>query len=189
MAITLSKRDHILAVALRLFCAEGFHATGVDRVVAEAGVAKMTLYKHFASKDDLIVGCLEHLARTQSEALEAAIAAAPPDPKRRLLAAVVHYASVASSAQFEGCAFQHAAAEYADPTSPVRLAATAPKRALFTRLFELAATAGLKQPEAAAAALLVVIEGVLAVAPFGAVADLAGTTEALAERALASDAC
>lgn len=185
MSPTESKRNHLIDVALRLFCTEGFHATGVDRVVVEAGVAKMTLYKHFASKDELIVACLERLARAQSEALEASIAAAPPDPKKRLLAAVVHFAKVASSAQFEGCAFQHAAAEYADPRSPVRQAATAPKRALLARLHELAVSAGLRDPDAAAAALLVVIEGVLAVGPFRALADLAGTTEALAERALA----
>ena len=52
------KRDQLIEAALELFQREGFHATGVDRILAEAGVAKMTLYHHFRSKDELILAAL-----------------------------------------------------------------------------------------------------------------------------------
>ena len=55
----VSRRDELVETALDLFYRNGFHATGIDRILAEAGVAKMTLYKHFRSKDDLIVAALE----------------------------------------------------------------------------------------------------------------------------------
>ncbi|MEE8533082.1 MAG: helix-turn-helix domain-containing protein, partial [Alphaproteobacteria bacterium] len=53
-----SRRDHLVDTALALFCRDGFHATGIDRILAESGVAKMTLYKHFKSKDELILAAL-----------------------------------------------------------------------------------------------------------------------------------
>ena len=52
------KRDHLVETALDLFCRDGFHATGIDKILAESGVAKMTLYKHFKSKDELILAAL-----------------------------------------------------------------------------------------------------------------------------------
>ena len=53
------KRDHLVDTAAALFQRDGFHATGIDTILAEAGVAKMTLYNHFKSKDELIVAALE----------------------------------------------------------------------------------------------------------------------------------
>ena len=50
-----ARRDQLLDTALALFCRDGFHGTGVDRILAESGVAKATLYKHFRSKDELIL--------------------------------------------------------------------------------------------------------------------------------------
>ncbi len=47
-----SKRDLLVETALDLFCSDGFHATGIDKILAESGVAKMTMYKHFKSKDE-----------------------------------------------------------------------------------------------------------------------------------------
>ena len=54
-----SKREQLLDTALRLFYREGYHATGIERILAESGVAKMTLYKHFASKDELMLAALQ----------------------------------------------------------------------------------------------------------------------------------
>ncbi len=53
-----SKREHLIDIARRLFYRDGFHNTGIDAILAEAGVAKMTLYKHFKSKEELILACL-----------------------------------------------------------------------------------------------------------------------------------
>ena len=72
-----SRRDHLVDRAADLFYREGFHATGIDRVLAEAGVAKMTLYKHFGSKEALILAtlrrrgqaalCIDRLAELAAE--------------------------------------------------------------------------------------------------------------------------
>jgi AcrR family transcriptional regulator len=56
--MAVRKRDHLVSVAQRLFCARGFHAVSVDDILAEAGVARMTLYKNFDSKEELIVATL-----------------------------------------------------------------------------------------------------------------------------------
>ena len=53
------RRDHLVDTALKLFCERGFHATGIDTILAESGVAKMTLYNHFRSKDELIIAALQ----------------------------------------------------------------------------------------------------------------------------------
>jgi len=70
-----TKREHLLRVAERLFYEEGFHATGIDRIVTEAGVTRMTLYNHFASKTELIRGVLaarhDRYRRALCEAIEA----------------------------------------------------------------------------------------------------------------------
>ncbi|MCO1692374.1 helix-turn-helix transcriptional regulator, partial [Pseudomonas aeruginosa] len=57
--MTSRKREQLLSTAVDLFYREGYHATGIDRILAESGVAKMTLYKHFRSKDELIMAALE----------------------------------------------------------------------------------------------------------------------------------
>ena len=57
--MAVRKRDHLLAVAQRMFCDTGFHAVSVDAIIEEAGVARMTLYKNFGSKEDLIVATLK----------------------------------------------------------------------------------------------------------------------------------
>ena len=70
--MTSRKREQLLSTAVDLFYREGYHATGIDRILAESGVAKMTLYKHFRSKDELIMAALEvRRQRTAERMLEA----------------------------------------------------------------------------------------------------------------------
>jgi len=67
--MALNKRDQLIEKAQELFYREGYHATGIDRILAESGVAKMTLYKHFKSKEELILAVLETRHRTMIERL------------------------------------------------------------------------------------------------------------------------
>ena len=91
-----NKRDQLLNTAENLFYREGYHATGIDRILAESGVAKMTLYKHFKSKDELILAVLDaRHERRQAAAARGATGrfrwAARDDPwQRRLLRLPVH---------------------------------------------------------------------------------------------------
>jgi AcrR family transcriptional regulator len=93
-------------------------AVGIDRLIAEAGVAKMTLYTHFPSKDDLIVAVLQYREAQVLAFFRAAMvrhATQTPDPLRAFFAALKEWFA---SPGFRGCAFQNAAVELADPAHP-----------------------------------------------------------------------
>ncbi|MGH7058716.1 MAG: TetR/AcrR family transcriptional regulator, partial [Acetobacteraceae bacterium] len=80
------RRDHLVQTALALFSRHGYHATGIDRILAESGVAKMTLYKHFRSKDDLILAALRHRDEQFCRWFQSEIEARAAHPRERLLA-------------------------------------------------------------------------------------------------------
>ncbi|HBA44175.1 MAG TPA: TetR family transcriptional regulator, partial [Alphaproteobacteria bacterium] len=80
------KRAHLIDVAAELFNRYGYHAAGIDRVIAEAGIAKTTLYRHFKSKEDLIVAALRRMDERFRTEMQQFVAQATPDPKQRILA-------------------------------------------------------------------------------------------------------
>ena len=111
-------RQRLLATAIRLFYGEGIHSVGVDRIIAEAKVTRATFYRHFPSKEDLIVAYLREVHQHDRAAVDAAVATggSPVDP---LLAVAGAIARNIQSPGFRGCAFLNAAAEYHDPGHPV----------------------------------------------------------------------
>ncbi|MBS2535361.1 TetR/AcrR family transcriptional regulator [Catenulispora sp. NF23] len=111
-----SARSRILDTATRLFYAEGIHTVGVDRVIAEATVAKATFYHHFKSKEDLVLAYLT----TEYERQKALLGGAPGVGVERIEAILAKLAEVSVGPGFRGCPFLNAAAEYADPDHPVR---------------------------------------------------------------------
>ncbi len=117
------KREKLLEVARRLFETEGFHTTGIDRVLAEAGVAKMTLYNNFGSKDGLIVAVLEQSSHDMIARLEQTINDASSDPYEQILGVFDAFAMWFSDPEFCGCMFQAAVAEFQDPNSKPAIAA------------------------------------------------------------------
>ena len=112
-------RLRLLATATRIFYAEGIHAVGVDRLVAEAKVTRATFYRHFPGKEDLVLAYLREVHRMDRAAIEAAVAANPA-PVDALLAVAGSIVRGIQSPQFRGCAFLNAAAEYPDSDRPVR---------------------------------------------------------------------
>ncbi len=113
--ITSEARRRILETADRLFYEEGLRAVGIDRIIAEAGVAKMTLYTHFSSKDDLILAVLMHREECVSEFFRSAMERHVLKAKSPLRAFFVALKEWFESPEFRGCAFQNAAIELADP--------------------------------------------------------------------------
>lgn len=114
MVTSPSASERLLEVASRLFYAEGIHAVGVDRVIAEAAVAKATLYAHFASKDELVAA---YLAR-QSTWWAAAVAERAATGSRSTPPALAPFdvlAERAASRGYRGCPFINAAAEFPGP--------------------------------------------------------------------------
>ncbi|WP_214316796.1 TetR/AcrR family transcriptional regulator [Nonomuraea sediminis] len=109
-------RRRLLETASRLFYAEGIHTVGIDRIIAEAGVAKATFYHHFKAKDDLVGAYLSQQYEMQRKALEAA----PGDGVERIKLIFERLEELSRGPGFRGCPFLNAAAEFADPAHPVR---------------------------------------------------------------------
>ncbi|MFK8253607.1 TetR/AcrR family transcriptional regulator [Ancylobacter terrae] len=161
------RRAHILGVAYRLFRREGFRATGIDRIIAEAGVAKMTMYRHFPAKDELIVAVLAGRADRFERRLDGALAGAH-GVGGRIDAVLDLYARWFDSPDFHGCLFAHALAEFPDPAHPVHAAAAAQKTALRARLAGiLAAEHPPARAERLATTVVLLIEGATLLAETG----------------------
>jgi AcrR family transcriptional regulator len=133
------KRDHLLAVAQRMFCETGFHAVSVDAIVEEAGVARMTLYKNFGSKEDLIVATLKREDRMFRQWLVSAVEAQSTHSEDRLLGLFDALHNRFASEGYYGCAFIRASIEYPAPGHPVHRAAREHKEMIRSYLRGLAA--------------------------------------------------
>jgi len=112
---TSEARQRILETADRLFYAEGVRTVGIDRIIAEAGVAKMSLYKHFPSKDDLILAVLQYREGKVLEFFGSAMERHGKRTKDKLRAFFAALKDWFETPGFRGCAFQNAAVELADP--------------------------------------------------------------------------
>ena len=120
MAAT-SGRERILETAYELFSRHGTKAVGVDRIIAESGAAKMTLYRNFASKDELILAFLERREERWTRAwLQAGAEARAATPAGRLLAIFDVFGEWFARDDFEGCSFINVMLELDDSGSPVR---------------------------------------------------------------------
>ncbi len=158
------KREQLVDTALRLFYRDGFHATGIDKILAEAGVARMTLYKHFKSKDDLVLAALRRRDEQFRTWFERAVEQRGATPRARLVAIFDAlddwFAGRAfPGGEFHGCAFVNAAAEFSDPDQPAHRAAAEHKRLLRDYTSRLAAAAGADDPAALAGELMLLAEG------------------------------
>jgi AcrR family transcriptional regulator len=112
-------RERLLATAGRLFYREGIRAVGVERILAEAPSTRATFYRHFPSKEDLVLAYLHGVdAHTRSAVAAAVEGAGSPADALRAVGAVV--TDDLADPAFRGCAFLKAAAEYPDPADPVR---------------------------------------------------------------------
>jgi AcrR family transcriptional regulator len=158
------RREHLLDTALRLFQHEGFHAVGIDRILAEAGVAKMTLYKHFGSKQALIVAALERKNAQFFARLRASLDGVPGGPRERLMAVFDIFGAWFAEPDFHGCLFVKAAGEYPGLGDPIHAAAADYKRRVLGELVELAREAGAPSPRLLAQRLMLLLEGATALA-------------------------
>jgi AcrR family transcriptional regulator len=154
-------RQHILDVAAQRFYAEGFRAVGVDTLVEASGVAKMTLYRHFPSKDHLILAYLQRANEQYWHWFERAIEGVG-DARAQLTALFESTAQLVTSPQCLGCTFQVAAAEFPDPQHPAHALSLEHKNAVRQRLCELARAAGAAQPELLGDHLALLLDGVWA---------------------------
>jgi AcrR family transcriptional regulator len=178
-------REHILAVAHELFYWHGIRATGVDTIAAEAEVAPTTLYRLFASKDDLIAAYIERADGLYREWMTAATAPGVGPPRERILALFAALEEQVQPERCRGCPFLMALAEFPDPKLPAHARAVATKSWVHGRLAELtealAAASPFSDPGALADQLAVVMEGVYASAQALGAAGPARRGRAIAE--------
>ncbi len=157
--MTSRRRDHLIDTAIGLFNRHGYHATGIDKVLAESGCAKMTLYNHFKSKDELILAALHRRDEVFRNEFMRSVERRAKHPRARLLAVFDVLEDWFTSPDFHGCMFINAMAEYADPEDPIHVAAAESKRLLIGYLETLARAAGAKDPKGLANALALLKEG------------------------------
>jgi AcrR family transcriptional regulator len=152
-------RERILQTAHDLIYREGARAVGIDRIVAESGVAKMSLYRWFPSKDDLIVAVLEAEARYVWEIWNQNIERHRGSPLKQLRAQFESLAQVIAHPSTRGCAFLNVAVELADESHPAREVVRRHKAEVIEKVAELATAAGAKHPHALAEQLMLVADG------------------------------
>ena len=156
-----SMRERLIEAASELFYANGLRAVSVDKVIDRAGTTKVTFYRHFQSKDDLIVAYLESRAELERNGVDAAIAHGDGDVDASLRLMSEHTGTAACAPGFRGCPFINAAAEYPDPDSTVRKVVDT-HRDWWTSAFErLVAPLGLAGPAAVADDLMLLRDGVM----------------------------
>nr|WP_321888849.1 TetR/AcrR family transcriptional regulator [Paraburkholderia bannensis] len=155
-------QEQLLRAADELFYQEGVRAVGVDAVVERAGVNKMSLYRQFSSKDDLVVAYLKRCDVRFFERFEASAAKHPDDAARQLLQCFVDLAKRASAPDYRGCPFVNVAAEFPDVEHPARRSVIDNKTRLMARLNEMARAANASDPAALADELALLVEGVYA---------------------------
>jgi AcrR family transcriptional regulator len=151
-------RRRVLDTATRLFYSEGIHAVGVDRIIAEARVAKATFYNHFPSKDELVRAYVEE----QDRLGRAAVADLPERPPREMVFAVFdRIGEAARQPGYRGCPFLNATAEYPDLANPVRKAVDDHRQWFRALLRDLLAADGHRDPDWTADMLVVLWDGLL----------------------------
>jgi len=154
-------RDRILDTAFRLFYAYGPRGVGVDTVIAESGVAKATLYKHFPRKDDLVLAYLDKVDQAWFGALRAAARAAGDDPREQLVGMFDALSSACRRDGYHGCAFINTAAESVSG-SDVHARTVEHKNLVLAWVTDLARRAGAGRPGQLARQLTLLLDGGLA---------------------------
>lgn len=156
-------RDRIVAAGIELFYRHGFQTIGLDRVLEHADVTKTAFYKHFDTKDELMLECVRTRDRWEREAWERAVRRiGGEDPRDCLLAFFDVLDRWFNDPDFHGCIFVNAATEFSDPRDPIHRAAAAHKLSNHEFFRGLAAEAGAEDPDAFADHFTVLVEGTLA---------------------------
>ena len=182
-------RQRILDAASEMFYRDGIRAVGIDAIIARSGVAKMSLYRNFRSKDALVTAWLEDRNGFFWRRWDKAEAARAGDPRGQLEAILDMIAATASHPKWRGCPFLNTGTEFPEPDHPARAVILAHKRAVRDRLRALADIAGARDPDLLAEQLQLLIDGAYAIGqslgPDGPAKTVASAGRALIAKAIA----
>lgn len=183
-------RDRVFDVAADLFYREGVRAVGVDAIVKKAGVAKISLYRTFPSKDDLVLAYLKDRQSEFWRQWDEAFGQHQGDPRGQLQAIMAYLAHRTTQRGYRGCPFINFSAEFPDPAHPGRQVAKAVKREMRERFMRIAEALGARRPQQLADGLLLLVEGAYAISQtlasglYGPGTALVWAAEALVEAQL-----
>jgi AcrR family transcriptional regulator len=168
LARMLSARERILETAYELFSRHGVRAVGVDRIVSVSGVAKMSLYRHFRSKDELVLAFLqEREQRWTREWLHAEASRRAESGAQRMLAIFDVFDEWFRKPDFEGCSFINVLLEFDDMTHPIRHATTAHLATIRGLVRDFAEDAGVADSDTVAAQWHILMKGSIVAAAEG----------------------
>jgi AcrR family transcriptional regulator len=154
--------EKVFEVAADLFYRESIRSVGVETIVKQAGVAKISMYRSFQSKDDLIVAYLESRNAGYGRDVDRIIAAKHGNPRAQLRALVDYIAGRVTTPGYRGCPFINYAAEFPDASHPGHRVVAENKQEMRLRLRDLAKAIGARRPAQLADALFLLIEGAYA---------------------------
>lgn len=154
-------RQHILEVASTLFYQEGIRAIGVDTIVERSGVGKATLYRHFPTKDDLIVAYLEENDRRFWSRFNKVVTSCEGKPAEQIVALFETLIKRLLKPDFRGCPFLNARVEFPNIDHPAHKFAIKHERELQESLSHLSQQAGARDPEQLANQLMLIINGAM----------------------------
>lgn len=162
-----NKRAELIRKSLDLFYRNGFHATGMDLVAAETGVSKTSIYKHFRSKEELILAVLQLRDEDFRGWLYSRLEALADTPRGQLAALFDALEEWFKQPGFQGCMFIKASAEYQSIQDPINMQSAEHIRLLQVHFTDLAARAGAREPEKLARQLMILKEGAVVLAVMG----------------------
>lgn len=151
--------EKLLATASRLFYANGVRAVGVEWIVAESGVAKTSLYRHFQTKDELVAAFLEREDRQFWQQWDQVIAGCAGNPRAELMSLLEWIGKRVSRDGYRGCPQINVAAEFADPDHPARRIRRRHKAEMVKRLKEIVARMAAKRADDIGIQLALLIDG------------------------------
>lgn len=176
-------RERLIETADRLFYEHGFHAIGLDRIIAEVGVTKTTFYNHFESKDALILAVLdERDQRELAELIGTMRTRADGEPRAQLFVLFDILDEWFTKEEFRGCMFLNAASQFPSPTDPIHLAAGKHGAKIYQELRTLAERAGAERPDALARELMLVVAGALVTRHAALARDAAAVARSVAQQ-------
>jgi AcrR family transcriptional regulator len=153
-------RDRLFSAAINLFYRNGIRAVSVDAIAAEAGTTKVTFYRVFESKDDLIVQVLEEQSKRFWEWWDAIVAEYPGEPRKQIEQLVERFQTeIIGDEACRGCAVANAAVEIVDEDHPARAVIKKHKLEIAARLRELCRRMGARQPDVLGDALSLLYSG------------------------------
>lgn len=153
-------RERLIDAASHRFYRNGFRDVGLDQILADVGISRTAFYKHFESKDDLLLAAVKAQDEWVREHFRSAVTkAGGKSPRERLLAFFDVVSEIVRREDFRGCFFVNVAIEFPLPHDPAHIAAAENKRAMRTIIEELARDAGADDPHALARELMLVMEG------------------------------